>query len=95
MKGKMKMKRFSPTSMDQHFKATMKEDPQGAYVLHSDFEKVVGALKDTRKSLLYYSKEQFDRVCFLDHATCEETYGQDARNHLVKIDQTLKELGVE
>lgn len=53
--------------------------------LLQELERKDKMLEKCKKSLTYYSKPEFDRVCFLDHATCEEHYGADAR-------QTLDEL---
>jgi hypothetical protein len=65
---------------------------------HSDFttnesEARIKALLTTKdeqlqkaiKSLNYYGNPKFDRVCFLDHSTCEEHYGADARNTVAQI----------
>lgn len=66
----------------------------------SDYEKAFKAgakfilempeMREAVKSLNYYSNEKFDRVCFLDHSTCEENYGADARKTL----EALKKAGL-
>lgn len=56
------------------------------------FDTAMHIIEMQYKSLHYYSKQEFDRVCFLDHATCEEEYGQDARNSIVATDKMMKEL---
>lgn len=46
---------------------------------HIELEEQAQALV---KSLKFYSKKEYDRVCFMDHSTCCETYGADARQVL-------------
>lgn len=43
------------------------------------------------KSLIFYSKKDYDRVCFMDHSTCCETYGADARQALAEHEAWKKE----
>lgn len=72
---------------------------QGFDACHTESAKTITALleiiEEMQKSLIYYSKEEFDRVCFLDHSTCEQNYGADARQTLTATEQKLKELTEE
>ena len=61
---------------------------------HSAYQALLEIIKIQSKSLKYYANESFDSVCFLDHATCEEEYGKDAREALSKTDDALKGLGL-
>ncbi len=54
------------------------------------FSAAIPIILEMAKSLRYYSKKDFDRVCFLDHATCEENYGAYARDVLNKLKQFIE-----
>lgn len=53
---------------------------------------LLDVISEMQKSLKYYGKDTFDRVCFLDHATCEENYGADARDTLSSVAKKLEGL---
>lgn len=44
-------------------------------------------------SLKFYSNKNYDRVCFLDHATCHESYGEDARQYLKELEDFINKQG--
>lgn len=52
---------------------------------YSAYKALEEKLAKAIKSLEFYGKREFDRVCFLDHSTCCETYGADARQTLAEI----------
>lgn len=55
-----------------------------------DALKLIELVKIQSASLKFYSNKDFDRVCFLDHSTCEQEYGADARAALQKSEEICK-----
>lgn len=49
---------------------------------NSDILTLTKIIRLQQKSLTFYSDKRFDRVCFMDHSTCNEEYGADARQTL-------------
>lgn len=96
------MKRFSCTDEGSTYESygapIMKEDPKGAYVLHSDFEKLVEALKFYADYMNYSidsdtSEMGFTRRCVLYKDIEERNEVSGLAGYRAR--QTLKELGLE